>query len=191
MPENDPELIKARNILENIQRKTEVLKRQQAYRQQQLKQQQQQQQQAALQDGADPQSQMNGAGMVQPPIADTQSQPPQTSTPGVVGTPMATNQPVQQSGPTQADSTADASMSRDQVEKLRYQMKAFAALQKNMPIPQVIQDRIFPSRQAQQPANTADAVAAAGQLLDDAVKTSESANAASDAGADGKPKHRF
>ena len=188
MPENDPELIKARNILENIQRKTEVLKRQQAYRQQQLKQQQQQQQAALQQNGAGPQSQMNGAGMVQPPIADNQSQPPQTSTPGAVGTPMAANQPAQQSGPAQADSATDASMSRDQVEKLRYQMKAFAALQKNMPIPQVIQDRIFPSRQAQQPANTADAVAAAGQLLDDAVKTSESA---SDVGPDGKPKHRF
>jgi len=190
VPENDPELIKARNILENIQRKTELLKRQQAYRQQQLKQ--QQQQQAVLQqNGAPAQPQMNGAGMMQPPIAENQSQQPQTSTPGAVGTPMATNQPVQQSAPVQMDSAADASMSRDQVEKLRYQMKAFQALQKNMPIPQVIQDRIFPSRQAQQPANTADAVAAAGQLLDDAVKTTESTGTASDLGQDGKPKHRF
>jgi ATP-dependent helicase STH1/SNF2 len=151
VPENDPELIKARNILESIQRKTDMLKRQQAYRQQQLKQQQQQQQQqqqAALQqNGAPSQSQMNGAGMVQPPIPDNQNQTPQNMTPGPFGASSAMNQPGSQSMSGQVEGAGDASMSKDQVEKLRYQMKAFAALQKNMPIPQGIQDRIFPSRQ--------------------------------------------
>jgi ATP-dependent helicase STH1/SNF2 len=185
VPETDPELIKARNILESIQRKTEVLKRQQAhYRQQQLKQ----QQQAAFQNGAPQQQQMNGAAMGQAPLSDPQMQAPQISTPGPNGMSSALNQPGHQPVLAQAESTTDSSMSRDQVEKLRYQMKAFAALQKNMPIPQLIQDRIFPSRQGQQPLGTADAVAAAGQLLDDAVKTSETAK---DSTSDGSTRHRF
>ncbi|KAM0719229.1 hypothetical protein Q7P37_005134 [Cladosporium fusiforme] len=192
VPETDPELIKARNILESIQKKTELLKRQQAWRQQQLKQ----QQQAALQQNgassapqmnfAAAQSQANGATMASGPIPDTQGHPPQTSTPGSNGASSAPAQPGQ-TGSVQMDAAADASMSRDQVEKLRYQMKAFAALQKNMPIPQVIQDRIFPSKQEHQPMGTADAVSAAGQLLDDAVKTS----AGQETTPDGRPKHRF
>lgn len=190
VPETDPELIKARNILESIQRKTELLKRQQAYRQQQLKQ---QQHQAALQqNGAAPgqqmnfagaQSQANGAPMAPGPIPDTQNQ---TSTPGSNGASTAPVQPGQQAGSAQLDGAGDASMSKDQVEKLRYQMKAFAALQKNMPIPQMIQDRIFPSKQDQQPMGTADALSAAGQLLDDAVKTSNQ-----DTTSHGRPRHRF
>jgi ATP-dependent helicase STH1/SNF2 len=191
VPDTDPELIKARNILESIQRKTDMLKKQQAYRQQQLKMQQQQQQAALQQNGAPSQLQMNGAGMVQPPIPDNQNQPPQNMTPGPFGASSAMNQPGSQSVAGQIESAGDASMSKDQVEKLRYQMKAFAALQKNMPIPQVIQDRIFPSRQGQQSMSAADAVNAAGQLLDDAVKTSDPTQAAQDLGPDGKPKHRF
>jgi len=188
VPETDPELIKARNILESIQRKTELLKRSQAYhRQQQLKQ----QQQAAFQNGAPPQPQMNGAAMGQQPMSDTQMQAPQSSTPGPNGMPSTLNQSGQQPVSAHTENAADSSMSRDQVEKLRFQMKAFAALQKNMPIPQVIQDRIFPSRQGQQPLGTADAVAAAGQLLDDAVKTSETTKAAQDSTSDGNTKHRF
>ena len=188
VPETDPELIKARNILESIQRKTEVLKRQQAYhRQQQLKQ----QQQAAFQNGAPPQQQMNGAAMGQAPMPESQIQAPQISTPGPNGMSSALNQTGQQPVLAQTESAADSSMSRDQVEKLRYQMKAFAALQKNMPIPQLIQDRIFPSRQGQQPLGTAEAVAAAGQLLDDAVKTSETAKSAQDNTSDGSTRHRF
>lgn len=197
VPETDPELIKARNILESIQRKTEILKRQQAYRQQQLKQ----QQQAALQqNGANAQapanfaamqSQANGAAMAQTPVADQQNHQPQTSTPGSNGAPPAAVHPVQQSTPAQAESTMDASMSKDQIEKLRYQMKAFAALQKNMPIPQIIQDRIFTSRLDQQAVNTANAVAAAGQTLDEAAQSSDTSKSAQDTAADGKPKHRF
>lgn len=185
VPETDPELVKARHILESIQRKTELLKRQQAYRQQQLKQ----QQQAALQqNGASAQPHMNGAAMAQAPIPDTQSQP-QTSTPGPNGAPSVSAQPGQQPVLGQPESAADASMSRDQIERLRYQMKAFTSLQKNMPIPQVIQDRIFPSKQGQQPMGAADAVTAAGQLLDNAVKTSETTKATQDSTSDGR--HRF
>jgi ATP-dependent helicase STH1/SNF2 len=189
VPENDPELMKARNILESVQRKTELLKRQQAYRQQQLKQ---QQQQAGLQqNGALTQPHMNGNGMMQQPTPENQSQLPQVSTPGSIGAPSVTSQFGPQPTAGQFEGAGDASMSRDQVEKLRYQMKAFAALQKNMPIPQVIQDRIFPSRQGQQPMNSAEVVAAAGQVLDEAAKTSESTEADQDIGPDGRPKHRF
>lgn len=190
MPDTDPEQLKARNILEGIQRKTEILKRQQAFRQQQLKQ----QQQAALQqNGAAPtpqtnyagaQPQTNGAAMASAPTPDAQGQPPQASTPGSNGASAAAMAPGQQ-----AENAADPPMSKDQVEKLRYQMKAFAALQKNMPIPQMIQDRIFPSKQEQQLLG-GNAVTVAGQLLDDAVKTTDAGKTGQET-ADGRPKHRF
>ena len=47
------------------------------------------------------------------------------------------------------EGSSEALLSKDQIYMLCHQMKAFAALQKNMPIPLVVQHRIFPPGQLQ------------------------------------------
>ena len=193
VPETDTELIKARAILQGIQQKTELLKRQQQYRQQQLKQQQQQALSQQNGQAAATQPQMNGAVPSVAPSMDGQTQAAQASAPTMNGVSQAPSQPQQTAtAPAQIDGSSEASLSKDQVETLRYQMKAFSALQKNMPIPQMIQDRIFPSKQEQKPPSPAEAVGAVGKVLDEATKVSvPSAKASGETGPDGKPRHRF
>ncbi|KAK4501861.1 hypothetical protein PRZ48_007670 [Zasmidium cellare] len=177
-PDTDPEMMKARTILQQIQQRTEQIKRMQMMRQQQ--QQAQMKQQGAIPNGAPPQPQMNGAAM--PPSqsdgqADNMGAANGTSQPAG---PTPTN-----SQPPQMDGANDqASFSKDQIMTLRAQMQAFSHLQKNVPIPQAVADRIFPSRQDQKAPTPADAMAAAGKVLDDAGKA--------DAGdEEDRPRHRF
>lgn len=185
VPDNDPEFIKARQILQSIQQKTELMKRQQAYRMKQ-------QQEAALQrqNAGNMQHQMNGADM-SASMPDGQTQQPQASMPSANGAAAAMTQPAQPASAQQSETATEAAMSKDQVDRLRLQMKAFGALSKNMALPQALQDRIFPSKQDQKPLSPADAVAAAGKVLDGATKTPDGTKASQGTAADGRPRHRF
>ncbi|QIW98608.1 hypothetical protein AMS68_004126 [Peltaster fructicola] len=154
VPETDQEMIKARTILTSVQQKTEMLRRQAAYRQAQMKQ----QQQLAMQNG---QMVANGQPPATQPSVDNSSNGPQNASPVVEA---GDNQP-----------TRDASsMSKEQIELLRLQIRAFNTLQKNEPIPQDIRSRIFTTKQ--EPVETdAEAIANASKILDDASKAIESA----------------
>ncbi|KAK6437139.1 transcriptional regulator [Oleoguttula sp. CCFEE 5521] len=192
VPDNDPELIKARGVLQSIQQKTEMIKRQQAFRQQQQAQLKQQQQAALQQNGMAGSHDMNGGSMPAQPSVDTQGQQGQSQMAATNGaTPTPTSAVSNNGMAASADDGHETALSKEQVEKLRYQMKAFTALQRNMPIPQPIQDRIFPSRQDQQAASTTVALAAAGKVLDTAAQSTESALSTQTTTADGRPRHRF
>ena len=195
VPETDPELMKAKSVLQSIQQRTELLKRQQAQRQAQLKQ----QQQAALQQNGVPpsQPQVNGmSGSTAPtsaPSTDSKGHT-QTAAPAANGVSQATS--AQSSGssqstvaPVQTDPSSEQAFSKDQMMTLRAQMQAFTHLQRNLPIPQVIQERIFPSKQEQKPPATSESVAAASKVLDDAAKTS--ASKGDTTSQNGNRRHKF
>nr|POE56809.1 chromatin structure-remodeling complex subunit snf21 [Quercus suber] len=172
--DQDPELVKARNILQQIQQRTELLKKQAAYRQAQLKQ---QQQQAALLQAQQQQhqSQHNGVTGQMHMNGDTSSAPSSDATASIPN-----GAPSHQ--PSQGDTSSDSRFSKEQVTTLRAQMQAFGHLQKNMPIPQKIQEYIFSNKQEQKLPSTAETVFAAGKVLDQAAK---------DAQDDGKSRHKF
>ena len=199
--ETDPELMKARAILQSIQQRTELVKRQQARRQAQL----QAQQEAAMQQNgfAASQPQVNGASsstaanVASALATDGPAQQGQNSAPSTNGVsqtaPAQPSAPAQASStPTQTDGSSEQAFSMDQKMTLRAQMQAFGYLQKNMPIPLSIQDRIFTSRQEQKPPTVSEGVAAAGKVLDEAARAPAStAKSAADAQAEGKPRHKY
>ncbi|KAK4569992.1 transcriptional regulator [Recurvomyces mirabilis] len=179
--ESDPELMKARAVLQSIQQRTEVVKRQQAWRQQQLKQ----QQQAALQAQNASMNAASQQGINATPTTETD----QTVSAQANGASGVTNgqEHTVAATPVQADGSSEAPFNKDQIRTLKAQMQAFGHLQKNMPIPQNIQDMIFQSKQDQKPASPGEAVAAAGKVLDDVTKGKTTTNLMPD----GKPRHRF
>lgn len=65
---------------------------------------------------------------------------------------------------------------------LRAQMSAFSCLQKNVPVPQHIAERIFPSRTDQRATGVSDSIAAAGKALEHSTRTGKD---------DGPPRHKF
>ncbi|KAK5134811.1 hypothetical protein LTR08_006043 [Meristemomyces frigidus] len=188
VPDTDPDMMKTRTILQQLHQRQELMKRQQAFRQQQMIK---QQQQAALQQGgASSQSQSNGAS-----AADGQTTYAQNAGQMGNGMPQTSAQPAAPSqavsGQAQVDGASEAAFSKDQILTLRAQMSAFGHLQKNIPIPQSIQDRVFPSKQDQKPLPTAESVAVAGKILDDAAKTVGESAKGADAQGNGQPRHRF
>ncbi|EMC97393.1 hypothetical protein BAUCODRAFT_68199 [Baudoinia panamericana UAMH 10762] len=181
--ETDPELIKARGILQGIQQRSEMLKKQQQYRQQQMQALKQQQQAALMaQNGVVSEAQTNGTAMSSAPSSEDQAQTTQIN--GVLQATMAPVQAQTAMAPAQMDGAMEQAFSKDQIMTLRAQMQAFGHLQKNLPIPQAIQDRIFPTKQEQKPPTPAEVVATAGKVLDIAGKGREVSD-------NGKPRHRF
>ncbi|KAK5109499.1 hypothetical protein LTR62_006951 [Meristemomyces frigidus] len=178
--ETDPEFMNARAVLQQIQQRTELAKRQQKWRQQQMLN-----QQAALQaqsaNAKLREAQMT-AHMSPPTDAD---QTVQTQANGSSEVPNGQIHAAAQ--PPQNASSHPTNFNLDQLNTLRAQMAAFGHLQKNMPIPQPLQDVIFQARQDQRPSSPGDALAAAGKVLDDAAK----GKAAIDLMPNGKPRHRF
>lgn len=187
VPDTDPELIKARSILQGVQQKTELLKKQQtAWRQQmQLKR----QQAAAMQQQngtSAAQSQTNGAPTSSASIMDVQASANTNGTAQMSAPPVAAPHAV--TAHSQLDGQSEAPMSKEQLATLRCQITAFTHLQKNLPIPQPLQDRLFPSKQEQKQPTSAETVAAAGKLLDEAVK---GVSTTGETEADTRPRHRF
>ena len=195
VPDTDPRIMKARGILQQIQQRTEQLKKLQQMKQQQAQlrqQQQQQQQQSAQQNGASAMPQTNGFSSALPPRPDSQTHTANSVAPATNGFSQINSQMPSQSTastqssttPTKGDHGQEQGFNPQQIATLRAQMQAFSALQKNMPVPQQIASRIFPSKQDQKPSSLAENVAQAGKVLEAAAKTGTDDD-------DDKPRHRF
>ncbi|KAK4900121.1 transcriptional regulator [Elasticomyces elasticus] len=166
--ELDPE---AKAILQQIPVRTELLKKQQAYRQMQVNQ-QQQLPLLLLQDGSTERISANGAATSTTHATDGQT----TQAAGYY---------------ISSDRRLDrAAFSKDQFAMLRTQIAAFGHLQKNLPVLPNIQRRISPSKQEQKPQQKPptpdETVATAEKVLEDAAKGITVA----DMIADGRPQHR-
>lgn len=190
-PETDPEMIKARQVLQTIQQNSEMMKRQQAQRlkQQQALLQQQQQQQQNGNVGVQPQ--MNGASTSGP----TPQAMPSATTSAPTSNGLAQAAPSQPSAPpsagqqsAQVDGAGDHGFSMEQMQMLKMQVNAFQHLQKNMPVPAALQDKVFPSKQEQKPPAITESLAAAGKVLDRASATPKPG---ADAQAGEKLRHKF
>ncbi|CAD0099100.1 unnamed protein product [Aureobasidium mustum] len=131
VPDTDPEQLKRGKILAFARSRSEMAKRQMQMRQQQqmqAQQQRQQQQGQQQQNGQLSQEQngsLNASAAIQPTNGAAQQPTPQQPSSGV---------------------SKDALLSTDQQTTLRQQLSAFNYLQKNMPIPQNIQDSLFQSQ---------------------------------------------
>ncbi|KAK5707289.1 transcriptional regulator [Elasticomyces elasticus] len=183
LSESDPEMQKAKAILQQIPVRTELLKKQQAYRQMQVNQ-QQQLPLLLLQDGSTERISANGAATSTTHATDgqtTQAGQPNGTTPASTAR-TAQAQPAATSA--QAGGSTEPAFSKDQFAMLRTQIAAFGHLQKNLPVLPHIQRRAEASAEASMPDGT---VAAAEVVLEDAAKGITVA----DMIADGRPQHRF
>lgn len=148
-------------------------KQQAMLRQQQAQQQGMMQQQDA---SSAPQQISNGQPATNGMATSTESQPPitQSATPAMNGMPKPAPQtPAQSTIASSQAAAAQAAMSKEQVTLLRQQLDAFKFLQKNMPIPQNLQEQLFASQQqARKLSGVGDKINAAGQILEDAAKLS-------------------
>ncbi|KAI4179851.1 MAG: hypothetical protein L6R41_007607, partial [Letrouitia leprolyta] len=155
-PDN-PEFIKAVNILQAVQKQQNFVK------QRALAQQQTQQQQAQQQQIAKAQETTNGANGHVPNSAGSDGQKSSISPPAADTAPNA----VAKSGATASKPQvmASNSFSPEQMQTLRNQILAFKMLSKNLPIPTNISQQLFPSQQNKRQPSVPQAVAAAGQVL--------------------------
>lgn len=199
VPETNPKMAHARGILQSIQQKTELLKRQNAHRQMQMQMQMKAQQHAASQQngGATPQAQVNGAAMTTPASAldtsgekSTQQAQRPTSMANSAGQTIAS--PVAGATASQSDAAGKHAFSKDQLATLRAQLSAFSALQKNLPIPTEIQERIFSSKQDTKPPALAEGIDAAAKMLDNSAKaTATSSKPSQESHRGGGSMHKF
>ncbi|PVI07595.1 hypothetical protein DM02DRAFT_550422 [Periconia macrospinosa] len=162
--ENHPELIKAKNLLQAVQRQNNANNQQRAMQMQMPQQMMQQRQQ--VQEHA--QAQQNGAaagfsnGNPAPIQVSTAPSGPQVATAGGQGPPTG--------GQTPTSATSGASFSSDQLILLKKQIAAFKHLSKGLPLPPTMQQQLFATQQGKKPQNVAEAVSAAGQILDNATR---------------------
>jgi len=175
VPPNDPELLKLQQFL------TYVQQQQQARKQAQVKMAQMQQQKAQMQAQGQPQHQMNGQsnGAVQngPKPANAQMDGIQPEANGSAPPPTAQQDsqavaPMQDAGQQRTVASA-AGFSPEQLQLLRMQIQAFKMLSKNMPLPQVLQDKVFPRNKAAMPSATS--AHAAEKVVKDAAEGKASA----------------
>jgi len=188
VPETNPEMMKARGILQSIQQKSELMKKQNAHRAALLKQ----QQQAALQQQngmSGHNASSNGATAPTALAADSQRDPSVAN--GAARDSAA--QPTTNNGPAiRNDKHNETHIGKEQIQLLKDQMAAFSHLQRNIPIPQQIQERVFPSKQEQTPPTVAEALTAAEAVIDEAGAVSASLIKSANASAtDETGRHRY
>ncbi|KAK3044304.1 hypothetical protein LTS18_001641, partial [Coniosporium uncinatum] len=167
VPENDPEYIKARNLLQAVQQKTALAKQQQQYRAMMQQQAQQQGQRAQQQfqngqNGAAPHTVANGTSTAVPTATEGQAaatSQPQTNT--QVSAEKDKPMPATVNG-------TNVTFSKEQLNLLRTQIAAFKQLSKNLPIPPNIRQALFPSQQSNRVPTPAEAVATAHQAVEEA-----------------------
>ncbi|CAI6333430.1 unnamed protein product [Periconia digitata] len=165
--ENHPELIKAKNLLTAVSRHNNASQQQ---RQMQMQQQQQQMMQQRPQGQDHNQPQQNGAaagipnGNGTPMHVSTAPSGPQVVTAG--------GQAPSAGGQTPTSATSGPSFSNDQLLLLKRQIAAFKHLSKGLPLPVPMQQQLFATQQGKTPQNVAEAVSAAGQVLDNATRAS-------------------
>lgn len=181
VPDTDPELIKARNLLSAVQRQNFIKQQQQTQALQQQQQQQQQMQQSQQGQSNQQHPQQNGAAMAMSngtkpamPVdgkTAASAQPSTTPSSGAQVASAAGHAPTADGQtPTSATSANATSFSQDQLMLLRKQIAAFKHLSKGLPLPTNMQQQLFATQQAKKAQTTADAVAAATQVLDSATR---------------------
>ncbi|KAL8836857.1 MAG: hypothetical protein Q9170_002748 [Blastenia crenularia] len=153
-PDN-PEFIKAVNFLQAVQ-KQQNFNKQRAFAQQQQAQQQhiaKAQETTNGVNGHAPNGTANGAqkASASPPSADSAAST--TAKPGTT--------------PTKPQVATANSFSTEQMQTLRNQILAFKMLSRNLPIPANVSQQLFASQQSKRQPSIPQAVAAAGQVLED------------------------
>ncbi|KAK5951433.1 transcriptional regulator [Knufia fluminis] len=175
VPQTDPELLKLQQFL------TYVQQQQQARKQAQMKMAHMQQQKTQMQAQGQPQPQMNGQsnGAVQNGgnPSNAQMDGIQSEANGIAHARVAQQEPqsgasTQGAGP-QRTVTSAAGFSPEQLQLLRMQIQAFKMLSKNMPLPQALQEKVFPRNDAAMPS--AASAQAAEKVVKDAAEGKESA----------------
>ncbi|RDW78780.1 putative RSC complex subunit (Sth1) [Aspergillus mulundensis] len=151
---DDPEYLKAHNLLSAVQRQQAYQKQRQLAQQQQLQAQRQQQQNGTTQEFAATNGANNRA--VNPSAAAN------NAIQDVVSTPAVGQQNSHKGAP-----AASGSFSADQLQTLRNQIMAFKMLTKNLQIPPRVQQQLFMSKKVSTPAPS-DSVAAAENVLENA-----------------------
>ncbi|KAL4883285.1 SNF2 family N-terminal domain-containing protein [Aspergillus karnatakaensis] len=148
---DDPEYLKAHNLLSAVQRQQAIQKQRQLAQQQQL-QAQRQQQNGSTQESPAPNG-VNSRNTTSTPVNNAVQDSASAS---------AVNQPQasQKGAP-----AANASFSAEQLQTLRNQIMAFKMLSKNLQIPARVQQQLFASKKPTTPAPS-DSVAAAENVLD-------------------------
>jgi ATP-dependent helicase STH1/SNF2 len=178
VPETDPEFIKARNLLQLVQRKSQYEKAQKMH---QMQQQQRQQNQSEQQP-----PQQNGAGLSNgsKPSAPSENKPPiivpaSNAAPSGVQVTTATGQASSGDGPTPTSATSTGAIPFDQPQllMLRRQIAAFKHLSKGLPLPANMQSQLFASPQTKKPQSVAEGAATASQALDNATSAAGAASA--------------
>ena len=181
VPETDPEYIKARNLLQLVQKQNFARQQQARAMQAQMQQRQQsqsdqrpQQQNGAgpgIPNGANPAASADAKAQMPTPMSNAPPSGPQVVTTGGQA-PAGDGQT-----PTSATSAASTSFSPDQLVLLRKQIAAFKHLSKGLPLPANMQQQLFASQVAKKPQNVADAVSAASQVLDNTARAASTSSA--------------
>ncbi|KAF2086878.1 hypothetical protein K490DRAFT_74084 [Saccharata proteae CBS 121410] len=190
--EDNPEFIKTRNLLQAISQQTQIQKHRQRYmmEQQQKQQQLHQQNQQHQQNGNGQAAATNGTNGVPPATGDNQSPLSgglASAMPPTIGPNQAQQQPSGGAEKPMAVMNGGAGFTPQQMWMLRNQINAFKRLSRNMPIPMDMQQQLFPSMQAKKSPTPAEAVAAVGQVLDEA---SQAAASSTDADKPDNDSHR-
>jgi ATP-dependent helicase STH1/SNF2 len=148
VPENDPEFLKAHNLLKAIQQHTAYSKQRQLFLQQQRQAQQQAQQDGQELNGNGTHAGSNGTSG----LGDGQQAP----APVANGTAAPAQAPQQADQATPAaPSPASATMTQEQRHMLRLQIAAFKHLTKNLPLPNNVRQQLFASQVKKEPAASA------------------------------------
>ncbi|KAI4177767.1 MAG: hypothetical protein LQ343_000231 [Gyalolechia ehrenbergii] len=161
---DNPEYIKALNILQAVQKQQNFVK------QRALAQQQTQQQQAQQQQIAKAQETTNGANGIAPNGAGSDTQKSSASPP--VADTASTATAKSGTTPSKPQATTSNSFSTEQMQTLRNQILAFKMLSRNLPIPANVSQQLFASQQNKRQPSVPQAVAAAGQVLEE-VRTAQ------------------
>ncbi|KAI9677451.1 MAG: hypothetical protein M1817_006405 [Caeruleum heppii] len=178
--EDNAEYMRLHGILTAAQQQQGMQRQRRAYAQQQQQLRQQQQQQQQQQNGGVPLP--NGINGVKPQTTTSStpsSQPNATATsPGATGPGksatmgMNASAQVPSNNVSKTPQAGGGCFTSEQLSTLRNQIFAFKLLSKNLGIPPNVQQQLFPSQQAKRSASTAQAVTAAGQVLDQAAAAS-------------------
>ncbi|EAU30536.1 SNF2-family ATP dependent chromatin remodeling factor snf21 [Aspergillus terreus NIH2624] len=154
---DDPEYLKAHNLLSAVQRQQVFQKQRQIAQQQQLQAQQRQQQlngttpEAAGPNGMHARNNSVPTGAGQDAVSTPTGAQPQA--------------PSGQAASQKGAPVASGSFSPEQLSILRSQILAFKMLSKNLPLPPRVQQQLFPSKKSQTPAPS-DTVAAAEGVIE-------------------------
>ena len=169
--EDDPEYLKARNLLQAVQLQTAFAKRQAILRQQHQQQQQQQQQQnqqnqsqpqnpTAHQNGASTQATTNGHHAS---ANNTSDSAPNSSTTSASNIPGQIHQPFPTNNVDKSSASNATVFTQEQLHMLKNQITAFKQLSKNLPLPSSIQQQLFAYKKRS--SMTADSATAINQVL--------------------------